>query len=101
MSNPKGINQYTKLGPGAGMARSFHAGARKEFSRASAFNLMADTSKAGRRGIAQQIREIRRNSGTNHLGQRVLMSEATVHNAVSTAAASTRLRNLTKMGKTR
>jgi hypothetical protein len=101
MSNPKGINQYTKLGPGAGMARSFHAGARKEFSRASAFNIMADTSKAGRRGIAQQIREIRRAPGVNHLGQKVLQSQAVVHTAVSSAAASTRLRNLHKMGKAR
>lgn len=101
MSNPKGINQYTKLGPGAKVARSFHAGARKEFSRASAFNIMADTSKAGRKGIAQQIKEIRRSPGVNHLGQRVLTSEATVHTAVSAAAASTRLRNLLKMGKSR
>lgn len=101
MSNPKGINQYTKLGPGAKMASSFHAGARKEFSRASAFNILADTSKAGRKGIAQQIREIRRNPGTNHLGQKVLPSQVTVHTAVSAAAASTRLRNLHKMGKSR
>ena len=98
MSNPTGRNQYSS--GGAAMARSFHSGAKKEFSKMGAFNISADTSKAARKGIAQQIKEIRR--GSSNFGRPMVRpSEYVVHTAVSNAAASTRLRNLHKMGKLR
>lgn len=82
------------------MARTFHKGAKQGFSKMGKFNISADTSKAGRKGIAQQIKEIRR--GSSNFGRPSSRpSEYVVHTAVSSAAASTRLRNLTKMGRSR
>lgn len=81
MPNPTGINQYTK-----GL-RTAHAGYKKQFAKAGKFNLSAPTSASARKEIAGQLKRARTT---------IKLSRTAMHELLSNAAASTRLRNLNK-----
>ena len=95
MSNPKGINQYSSRNAAA--ARTMHSQAQKDFRRQGAFNISSDISRSARKEIANQLRRLRKPS----LLPDGRHSEMTIHEIVSNAVASARLRNLRKNGKTR
>ena len=80
----------------AAEARKAHAGHKQAFSKVGKFNISADTSKRGRKELANRLKNMRKANPFSPSGKH---GEYLLHDSMAQAAASTRLRNLNKISK--